>query len=239
MNMVVSTFAKPFQLIRGGSFPRRLADGVSQAPWSWRSAAVAVAVSFAAISGMPRLLYAACGLRGRDYLFPELVWSIPMFLCLKFLAQQSGTTIEKAFGLTGVRFSQVLRSGILLFILESLLGFLTVTILISLRIKPGPHREVPSSLFFVLDATVWGPICEELLFRALLYTSLRTRLGVAPSILITAVGFAMFHVPTSYDHMTFLFVSAILSSFWYERTRCLWPNIISHSLHNTLLTVLQ
>ena len=38
-----------------------------------------------------------------------------------------------------------------------------------------------------LDASVWAPIVEELTFRGLLYGTLRTRLGVSPSAVLSAV----------------------------------------------------
>ena len=51
-------------------------------------------------------------------------------------------------------------------------------------------RAIASSFFCLTDVTVWAPLCEELWFRALLYTSLRTRLGVAASAVVTAALFA-------------------------------------------------
>ena len=60
---------------------------------------------------------------------------------------------------------------------------------------------------------------------------------MAPSIVITADAFGLVHAPCSVQKVTIIFVDASLSSFWYERTRSLWPNIISHSLNNTMVTL--
>ena len=94
-----------------------------------------------------------------------------------------------------------------------------------------------ASFFALTDATVWAPLCEELWFRALLYTSLRTRLGVAPSAVVTATLFASVHYPESLVTAAAFFFPAVLSSLWYERTRSLWPNVIAHSLMNTLTNI--
>jgi len=59
-------------------------------------------------------------------------------------------------------------------------------------------------------------------------------LGIASSIVGTAAAFALAHTPCSFDKVAVLSVDALLSSFWYERTRSLWPNIISHSLNNVI-----
>ena len=99
-----------------------------------------------------------------------------------------------------------------------------------------PHfsTAVSTSFFAFTDATVWAPLCEELWFRALLYTSLRTRLGVAPSAVVTAALFTSIHGLESLVSVVAFFLPALLSSLWYERARSLWPNVIAHSLMNTL-----
>jgi membrane protease YdiL (CAAX protease family) len=134
-------------------------------------------------------------------------------------------------------------SGLLLFVLEVLLMVAAGVVLRRLGFSAGTDageqaRAIASSPFIIIDATVWAPLCEELSFRALLYTSLRTRLGVASSAVVTAAAFALIHTPISIHKQGVFFLDALLSSIWYERTRSLWPNIISHSLHNILATVL-
>lgn len=57
------------------------------------------------------------------------------------------------------------------------------------------------------------------------------------SAVITATAFALVHGPSTFHKAGVLFVDASLNSIWYERTRSLWPNIISHSLQNTLFVL--
>jgi membrane protease YdiL (CAAX protease family) len=234
MNSIASAFAKPFRLIGNGSFPRRVAGGVSQPPWSWRAGALAVLVSFVGYWGLQELLDPVWKLRQSGPLFPALVCSIPMLCCLRYLARRAGTTVEKVFGLRGARLGRVLVSGMFLFVLEALLMGATWAVVSRLGFEAKPETARDSSVFLILDMTVWAPLCEELSFRGLLYTSLRTRLGVASSVVITAGAFALAHTPISFHKVGVLFADALLSSLWYERTRSLWPNIISHSLNNLL-----
>src|SRR6266446_189803 len=113
-----SALVKPIAAEERRRFPRRIAEGVSRPPWSWRAAAVALLISAVTFFGVPELLHAIWGVRGRDVLFPALVTAIPMLCCLYYLAKSSGTTADLVFGLRGARFGAVLVSGMMLFVLE-------------------------------------------------------------------------------------------------------------------------
>jgi membrane protease YdiL (CAAX protease family) len=237
MNPIVSIFSRPFHLVSNGSFPRRIGDGVSVPPWSWRAAALAVAVSSAGIWGVEALRQSVLWSWQVDVLFPGLVESALGLGCLMYLGRRAGTSVAKLFGLTGTPLRKVLVSAAGLGVLEYLLLLATVSMLYGLGCKVEPESESVVSVYVRLDMVTWAPLCEELLFRGLLYTALRTRLSIAPSIVLTAAAFALSHSSCPLDKLVALFVPALLTSFWYERTRSLWPGIITHSLNN-LLTVL-
>ena len=98
-------------------------------------------------------------------------------------------------------------------------------------------KATASSFFHLTDTLVWAPFCEELACRALLYTSLRIRSGIATSSAVTAAVFVVMHTPGSLVDAGVLFFPAVLSSLWYERTRSLWPNVIDHALYNSMVTL--
>jgi len=81
--------------------------------------------------------------------------------------------------------------------------------------------------------TVWAPVIEELTFRGLLYATLRTRLGVAPAALLSAVVFALPHGYAAAGSLSVL-VSGVLWALAYERTRSLLPGLLAHSANNVL-----
>lgn len=92
---------------------------------------------------------------------------------------------------------------------------------------------------FVLDVfnvTVWAPIIEELTFRGLLYSTLRTRLGVWPSALLSASLFALPHGYAALGSLSVL-VSGVLWAWAYERTRSLVPGILAHFANNLMSTL--
>ena len=238
MNPSVSAFSKPFRLLSSVPFPRRIAEGVSEPPWSWRAAAAAVFVAFAGFKALAWVFNSDLPGGWWGALFPMLIAHVPMLCALGYLARGAGTSVTHLFGLSGARVGAVLASGIVLWILVLLLTGLAGATLYSLGFGmgagagPGVGRQAVSSIFAFTDIVVWAPICEELACRALLYTSLRTCFGITLSSVVTAAAFTWLHHPDSMPLAGAHFVPAVLMSLWYERTRSLWPNIISHSLLN-------
>jgi len=88
----------------------------------------------------------------------------------------------------------------------------------------------------VANVTLWAPIVEELTFRGLLYSTLRTRLGVWPAALLSAALFALPHGYAAAGSLSVL-VSGVLWGLAYERTRSLLPGLLAHSANNLISTL--
>lgn len=92
---------------------------------------------------------------------------------------------------------------------------------------------------FVLDTlnvTVWAPMVEELIFRGLLYGTLRTRLSVLPAALLSAALFALAHGYAAAGSLSVL-MSGMLWALAYEKTRSLLPGILAHAANNLMSTL--
>jgi hypothetical protein len=89
----------------------------------------------------------------------------------------------------------------------------------------------------ILDSCVFAPVVEELLFRGLLYGTLRLRLGPLPATLLSAALFAVAH---GYGVIGFasVFGSGVLWALAYERTRSLLPGILAHATGNVQATAI-
>jgi membrane protease YdiL (CAAX protease family) len=86
----------------------------------------------------------------------------------------------------------------------------------------------------LLDAIVWVPIGEELVFRGALFGALRSRLSVYTAAGASALLFGVLHfysLPWLVGVTAFGFVCAVAR----ERTRSLVPGIVAHMLTNLLL----
>jgi membrane protease YdiL (CAAX protease family) len=231
---------------RRGRWLGPIAAGVSRPPWSLTQAGTALLISLAGIKFLPEALDFGGESRWQRIIqfWPELTGHIPMFVCLWYLARKSGTTVGAAFGLRTSRIGKVIVSGLLLFLVEMLITGLVGVVLLIFGVHPGPSeatretREAARSIGGFLDVSIVTGFCEELAFRGLVYTTLRLRLNVAVASVLTAGAFALMHpVDAPLDFAT-LAVPAVFSSLWYERTRSLWPGMISHALQNAVVTVL-
>jgi len=66
--------------------------------------------------------------------------------------------------------------------------------IIALVMETARSANLAATLIFYFTIGVLAPICEESLFRGFLYSALRRRLSVLPSMLISALVFAGAHL---------------------------------------------
>ena len=102
------------------------------------------------------------------------------------------------------------------------------------RLLWGTRGEVAVD---VLDSCLLAPVLEELLFRGVLYGTLRLRLGPWPATAVSAGFFALAH---GYGVIGFASVamSGVLWAVAYERTRSLLPGILAHAVNNVQATAI-
>ncbi|MDD4956445.1 MAG: CPBP family intramembrane metalloprotease [Candidatus Omnitrophica bacterium] len=90
--------------------------------------------------------------------------------------------------------------------------------------------------FTVVFAAVFGPVAEEVFFRGFMYSALRNRFGMLPSMLVTASIFSVLHA-----HLVGLLpilALGMLLSYLYERTGSIIPSITVHITHNLVMLLL-
>jgi len=93
------------------------------------------------------------------------------------------------------------------------------------------HPEWPLTLSVVVIAVIVAPLVEELLFRGILQTLLRSYVG-RPwlGVFVCAGLFASVHANP--EHMPALFVLGIGMGYAYEKSGSLWRPIFIHALFN-------
>jgi membrane protease YdiL (CAAX protease family) len=89
----------------------------------------------------------------------------------------------------------------------------------------------PFALFNMLDGVVWAPLFEEIMFRGILYITLRTRYRPVPAAWMSGLLFGAVHL---YSLPGFLEVTwtGVILAIGYERCRSLWPCIFAHLFNN-------
>jgi membrane protease YdiL (CAAX protease family) len=248
--------ADVFVYLRFVNSPRANPDGspatfrVDAKPWSLAEIALAIAALIAGLLIADALLMlAAIGLAGADHAPPtlriagqlvvEILFVIGVVVWLRYRRHD----LRAAFGLRRGTHAGAILDGLLCFlaVLPPLaVGFVVwLTLLKSLGIEytPQPVAEllageasVPLLVLLVVFAAVVAPLCEELVFRGLLYPLAKRWLGTALALLATSAVFALIHVhlPT----MGALFVLGIGLGLAYELTGSVLTPISMHAAFN-------
>jgi membrane protease YdiL (CAAX protease family) len=101
----------------------------------------------------------------------------------------------------------------------------------------GTQELVESSLMIAIFLiVVTAPFVEEILFSGYMYPVLRRKLGVKGGITLTALIFAVLHL--SIISIPPFFVGAVLKTYAYERTHCIYVPMIIHLVNNALVVSL-
>ena len=88
----------------------------------------------------------------------------------------------------------------------------------------------------IFDTVVLTPVFEEIVFRGLLFATLRRRFAVGPAAVLSAAIFAIAH---GYGVLGFaaVFWSGLLWAWSYERTGSLAPSIAAHAADNLMASL--
>ena len=97
-----------------------------------------------------------------------------------------------------------------------------------------PQRSVKISV--VIVAVLAAPLVEELLFRGLIQTLIRSYIG-RPwlSVILTSIPFAMVH--ENLTHWPALFVLSMAIGYAYEKSGSLWQPLFMHAMFNGMSVV--
>lgn len=87
----------------------------------------------------------------------------------------------------------------------------------------------------LMSGSVLVGLKEEVLYRGLLYPSMRQRAGIIRGIILTALLFALVHG----DILRFvpLFLGGLVLTWLYERTGSLYASIVAHCVWNAAMTL--
>jgi membrane protease YdiL (CAAX protease family) len=99
-------------------------------------------------------------------------------------------------------------------------------------LPPDLLGEGAHKLFNIAVIGVVGPLVEELFFRGFLLAALVRPLGPGRAAAVASVIFSAGHI--NIGVMLPFFVSGLLLSWLYLRTRSIWPGFMAHSAQNLL-----
>ena len=232
-------------LVRRG--PARLGDAPLPPDWSpgdgfallVRGLGAPQAIIFLAFSLIPRQAAFATTL--------AMAADVPIFWWVARYLRARESSAAQTFGLLPRRGGWARLAGVTLALIalalvgDALIDAMAILVGLPSHWADGFAEDIlwdPRAAFVMdtLNITVWAPVIEELIFRGLLYGTLRTRLGVWPAALLSA---ALFALPHGYAFAGTLSVlmSGLLWALAYERTRSLLPGLLAHSANNLMSTL--
>ncbi len=103
------------------------------------------------------------------------------------------------------------------------------------------YRNTPWPVFFWLAVVVIGPVYEEVLFRGFLFAGLQqSRLGIAGTIVVTGLAFALLH-SAQYESAIIaqIYVLGILLGLVRWKTGSLWSSILLHAVWNLMQMIIM
>jgi membrane protease YdiL (CAAX protease family) len=110
-------------------------------------------------------------------------------------------------------------------------------------------KELPIDSFFRTPLEAWSlgimsitlaPLMEELFFRGFLYPVLARRMGVAVSVIITALSFALLHgaqLMFSWGAVLVIFIVGLVLTIVRARTNSVAAGIVIHMAYNATITI--
>lgn len=90
---------------------------------------------------------------------------------------------------------------------------------------PAPANRI----WLLLLAVGAAPLCEEFIFRGLIYGGLRRSMGVLPALCVSAALFAIMHPPVS---MLPVFGLGLATAYAFERSKSLLAPMLVHAFYN-------
>jgi uncharacterized protein len=105
----------------------------------------------------------------------------------------------------------------------------------TVQIIMSHHGLLSFALDFVSVALVAG-ICEELMFRGVMFTALAQRMPVWIAAVLSGLAFGIAHADIW--SLAALTVVGVGLALLYSRTRSIWPNMVAHTTFNAFSLVL-
>jgi len=226
-------------------------------PWSsnlndkpWPTTDGLLIASFSAVCGL--LIWFGLHLISTQFFRPNFftMWStlfasLPMlWLMHKYLLKPRGQNLISAFGLNLNRFNFLpfltITGSLLALELSGLMliGWGTWKLGLESHWASGIQERLVFGqtdivLFSMINVIIWAPIFEEIGFRGLLYTTLRSRLTPTVAIVLSAIIFSALHLKSLHSFLS-IFWSGLILAYAYERYRSLLPGMVIHSVGNII-----
>jgi uncharacterized protein len=166
---------------------------------------------------------------------------ISIVLCIRMVMRATNQPLAVALGLRWTQGGSIAATTAL--VLNAAFGASAITLLIALAF-PLPRNFLfdllesgsePARIATAVMMIVSAPVAEEMIYRGVLYASVRRSFGIRASILIVSSMFALVHFPQYSDALALMVGVTILGlalTYVRAKTKTILPCIAIHAAYN-------
>lgn len=219
--------------------------GPKHVPWSWRDTVILLSLTLIVIPVIIETWTARFLLRFiENEVYAGTITGFIMaivFICLTYLfCIRKHQLTWNAIGVRGFqpRFIWHIVLGILMILTFSVLA-LYVLDLLGIAYQNQRTEDVQQNLspltitLALISAVVISPIYEEIFYRGVLYSFFRTKLGIAPGLILNGIIFTLVHIP-HYETLPIMFAGGVVFAWLYEKSSSIIPAVLAHTLLNLI-----
>lgn len=228
---------------RSTSTSRQLTDTIIERSWNGEQTAIFAAGFFISMNFLP-FAFAALGLSGKQgaLLASVILAAVVQIIIVRYISKERGETWGEDFGMDRKNLKRAALALIICIVTLPIItqaSFFYQQLLekhfhisltnqdIILQINESPPI-IKAGL--ILTAITLIPLCEELLFRGVLFPYLTRNIGLPAGIFVVSIIFAIIHFNLASALAIFLLSVVLCLAYW--RTGTLWVSIAIHSLFN-------
>ncbi|MBN2683688.1 MAG: CPBP family intramembrane metalloprotease [Pontiellaceae bacterium] len=229
---------------RSTSTNRQLTDTISERSWNGEQAAIFAVGFFISMNFIP-LAFRAMGYSGKQgvLLASAILGAVVQIIIVRHISQQRGKTWGEDFGMNRRNLERTALALIIcivtfpiiakasFFYQELLNNYFSISLNNQDIVLQIIHSKTWIKTGLILTTITLIPLCEELLFRGVLFPYLTRKIGLAASTLAVSAAFAFVHLNLASALAIFLLSVVLCLAYW--RTGTLWVSIAIHALFNS------
>ena len=168
----------------------------------------------------------------QNILLSESIVLLPI-LFMALIQKEKGTKINDFLGFHKIRFTTILLVILYTILCIPLANFMNaVSMLFVDNVVGQVAGEVADMPFWLMFLTMamFGPMCEELAFRGVIYHGYRKSRNLVGAVIMSALAFGIMHM--NFNQLGYAFALGVMMALLMEATGSIWATFIMHMVFN-------
>ncbi len=156
-----------------------------------------------------------------------------LILFMALIQKEKGTRINDFLSFHKIRFTTILLVILYTFLCMPLANFMNaVSMLFVDNVVGQVAGEVADMPFWLMFLTMamFGPMCEELAFRGVIYHGYRRSRNLVGAVIASALAFGIMHM--NFNQLGYDFALGVMMALLMEATGSIWATFIMHMVFN-------